>query len=439
MLIGLDFFVFQRLLGPGQSHLLMLAVGVAGVVAFSLVIFANLTALHERISAQNERLTALTDALQRRQEQLQALNSAAMSLSAELATGKVLQRVVELARSVTRARYAALGTFDDDGNIEQFLTAGISEEERRRIGDLPKGRGILGLLQRVPHPLRLRDLTEHPASAGFPPNHPPMRSFLGAPILWRGRSLGNIYLTEKEGAAEFDEADEAALLALAAHAAVAIENARLYEQVGRISVLEERHRIGMDLHDGAIQSLYGIGLLVEDAAERLTQEPAEATRQLRRAVDRLNAAIADLRTYVLGLRQVRAGQSLLSESLPAVAEQVRTSALLDVQVEVAPEADERLDPRHREQIFFIATDALGNIARHARARHATLRLYPADGSLVLEVSDDGVGFDPDQATEGHGLVNMRQRAFALGGRLQVESRFGGGTRIRFKLPDRGGQ
>ena len=153
-----------------------------------------------------------------------------------------------------------------------------------------------------------------------------MHSFLGTPIRWRGTALGNLYLTEKKGGAGFSSDDEQAVATLAAQAAIAIENARLYEQTERVSVLEERHRIGMDLHDGAIQSLYGLGLLLEDAAERIEREPAAAREVILRGVDRLNAAIADLRSYVLGLRPVRGSDRPLTESLSNLAEQARSQA-----------------------------------------------------------------------------------------------------------------
>ncbi|MEK7861663.1 MAG: GAF domain-containing protein, partial [Chloroflexota bacterium] len=174
---------------------------------------------------------------------------------------EVLQRVADQARLVANAKYAALGVFDADGVLEAFTTSGIGAEERARIGALPRGRGLLGHLQRERRPIRLRDLATHPSSVGFPKDHPPMRSFAGTPILLRGEPLGNLYLTEKQGADEFTQDDLEALATLAAQAAIAIENARLYEQVERVSVLEERQRIRMDLHDGVMQSLYGVSLL----------------------------------------------------------------------------------------------------------------------------------------------------------------------------------
>jgi signal transduction histidine kinase len=263
-----------------------------------------------------------------------------------------------------------------------------------------------------------------------------MRSFLGTPIRWRGTALGNLYLTEKQGAREFTSEDEQAVATLAAQAAIAIENARLYEQTERVSVLEERHRIGMDLHDGAIQSLYGLGLTLEDAAARVATEPVAAREAVLRAVDRLNAAIADLRSYVLGLRPIRGSDRPLSESLPTLAEQARSNALLDVQVAVADAAAEAPDRAGREAIFYIAADALGNVARHARAQRASLRLFLRDSLVVLEITDNGVGFDYASATEGHGLRNMRERAFAVGGQLHVDSVPGSGSRLRFEIPVR---
>jgi signal transduction histidine kinase len=263
-----------------------------------------------------------------------------------------------------------------------------------------------------------------------------MHSFLGTPIRWRGIALGNLYLTEKKGGAGFSADDEQAVATLAAQAAIAIENARLYGQTERVSVLEERHRIGMDLHDGAIQSLYGLGLLLEDAAARIEREPAASRAVVLRAVDRLNAAIADLRSYVLGLRPVRGSDRPLTESLRTLAEQARSNALLDVDVAVSAKAAEALDSAAREATFYIAADALGNVARHARAQRASLRLFLRDSHVVLEVTDNGVGFDYANATEGHGLRNMRERAFAVGGQLHVDATPGSGSRLRFEVPIR---
>jgi transcriptional regulator with GAF, ATPase, and Fis domain len=153
------------------------------------------------------------------------------ALVAELDIERLLRRVLEVARELTGARYAALGVLDERRErLERFLTVGIDEHTHRVIGDLPRGHGILGVLISDPRPLRLRDVGEHAQSYGFPIGHPPMHSFLGVPILIRGEAFGNLYLTEKEGG-DFDAADEQALVILADWAAIAIENARLYRDV----------------------------------------------------------------------------------------------------------------------------------------------------------------------------------------------------------------
>ena len=436
LLVAADYFVFEPLLPRGLSHVVLTVVGIAGVLAFSSAIFGRLTELSRRDAEQTERLRALAAALEQRRAQVQALNVAGISLTSELDTATVLQRVVDQARLVAAAKYAALGVFDEDGNVSQFITSGMDPHVRELIGPLPRGRGVLGVLQQDKATLRLRRLQDHPSSVGFPANHPPMHSFLGTPILYRGVSLGNLYLTEKEGDAEFTSDDEEAIRTLAAQAAIAIENARLYEQLERVSALEERHRIGMDLHDGVIQSLYGVSLLLEDVSARTASEPEEARKGLEKAVDRLNAAIADLRNYVLGLRPVRGSDRPLTESLPTLAAQARSNALIDVEVVVSPQAAAALDQPGREAAFYIAADALGNIQRHARAHRAAVRLDQNDSAVVLEIEDDGVGFDYERAVEGHGLRNMRERAFAVGGRLNVRTEPGRGSRIRFELPIR---
>ncbi len=432
-LVLLDSLVLEPVLTRGLSHVVVFALGVGGILAFSLVIFDRLSELQLRERETSERQTELAGALDRRGRQLQALNLAGLALAQELESASVLQKIAELAREVAGARYAALGIFNENGEVVQFLTSGLTQEERERIGALPRGRGVLGLLQDEQRPIRLRSIAEHPASVGFPKGHPPMGSFLGVPILWRGRSLGNLYMTEKVGTDEFSAEDEEAITTLAAQAAVAIENARLYEQVGRISVLEERQRIGMDLHDGAMQSLYGVGLLLEDASERLP-EGVGSRGTIDRAVELLNGTIADMRRYVMGLRPIRGAERPLSESLPTLATQIGDQARLHVTIDVDPEAEHDLDPEQREATFYVAADALTNVARHARASRAEIRFARADGGAVLVVSDDGIGFDPSTRVPGLGLRNMRERAFVAGGRLEVGSEPGRGTTVRLELP-----
>lgn len=190
----------------------------------------------------------------------------------------------------------------------------------------------------------------------------------------------------------------------------------------------------MDLHDGAMQSLYGVGLLLEDAAERLPAPATEARGPIERAVELLNGTIADMRRYVMGLRPIRGAERPLSESLPTLASQIGHQARLDVKVDVDPDAERDLDPEQREAMFYVAADALTNVARHARATRANIRFMRANGTAVLEVQDDGIGFDPAVRAPGLGLRNMRERAFVAGGRFEVGSTPGKGTCVRLELP-----
>jgi signal transduction histidine kinase len=170
------------------------------------------------------------DAVTPSESRLRSLLDAVAAVAGELSLDAVLQRLVEVAVELTGARYGALGVIDRSGSqLERFLTTGIDAETHAAIGDLPRGRGILGVLIRDATPLRLHDLSDDPRSVGFPPNHPPMRSFLGVPVMLRGVAYGNLYLTEKEGGEDFTDEDEELVTLLASQAAVAIENARLYE------------------------------------------------------------------------------------------------------------------------------------------------------------------------------------------------------------------
>ncbi len=196
----------------------------------------------------------------------------------------MLQRIVELAVDLTGARYGALGVLTPDGrSIQDFITVGITPEERAALGDPPSGHGLLGALIREDRPLRIPDIGADPRSVGFPPNHPPMTSLLGVQINGRGTVFGNIYLTDKQGAEMFDEEDERILVVLATQAAIAVENARLYDEterkgreLQRLQVLEERERIGKELHDGVIQSLFAVGMSLQGLASSIGRRRGRA-------------------------------------------------------------------------------------------------------------------------------------------------------------------
>jgi signal transduction histidine kinase len=526
------------------------------------------------------------------QHRLRRLIDVGRGLVAQLDLEVVLREVVEVARELTGARYAALGILDDDRReLERFIFVGIDKETRTRIGDLPRGRGVLGELIRNPAPLRLAEVGEHPNSFGFPPGHPPMHSFLGVPIVVRGQAYGNLYLAEKEGG-EFDEADEEAATILAEWAAVAIFNVGLYGQseeerraleravhaleatteiaravggetdrsrvletianraralvgarlllvllrdrgwlevaaaagewgadpVGRQvtlsstsaqealravaalgvearaallaplefrgrslgtivaldrleggpgfypederllvaasasaatavatieSVTEERLRESLmtaererarwarELHDTVLQGLGSRRVLLATALKRGDGPQLEGA--VREALDDVARDIDELRALITELRPATLDQLGLRAALEDLAERVASGSGIELATDLSVGAGQ-LDPELETVVYRLAQEALTNVAKHAQARTATLRVAASGGRVEVLVSDDGRGFDPDAEHVGFGLVGMRERVALVGGELQIESRPGSGTRMTASIP-----
>ncbi|HSM37762.1 MAG TPA: GAF domain-containing protein, partial [Candidatus Limnocylindrales bacterium] len=238
----------------------------------------------------------------RAREHLAALDAALHGISGALAVDTVLQLIVDRVRNLAGAQYAALGIVGEEGGIQQFHTSGLDPADRERIGDLPRGHGLLGLLIREGRSIRIRDIETDPRRYGFPPHHPEMHSFLGVPVAVRGRSVGNLYLTNKRDDAPFSAADQELVERFALHAGIAIENARLAKQVQQLVLIEERERIGADLHDGVIQRIYGVNLSLDEVPELVATRPDEAAARVEQAIEALNATIAEIREFIYILR-----------------------------------------------------------------------------------------------------------------------------------------
>ena len=527
------------------------------------------------------------------------LLAAGLTLASELSLPIVLQRIVDLAAQVADARYGALGVIGDNGTLVEFVTTGISAKERRAIGALPTGRGVLGLLIHDPKPVRITNIGDHPQSVGFPPSHPPMRSFLGAPVQAMGRVFGNIYLAEKRSASEFSKDDEESLIVLATQAGVAIANASLYEEVRsreqwldalrdittrvldgeqegsllesiaehackvagadaativnvsdtpgelvvaaavgarssemrgqtlpaegsisgavmqsgeslsiddvsadsrafqpivrlgrhgpavfvplrvpggatgtlmvtklkgsarfderrvqlvetladqasvaieygraqtelrRLGLMEERERIAKELHDGIIQSLFAVGMGLQGTA--LMARSPDVTGRIEDAVEELDKVIRDLRNYIFGLRPGILADRQLDQALRILGEEIQSRSRAIVEVDIDASVAASLSGRSAE-IIQLTREALSNVARHAQATRASLRLARRGSKAVLMVEDNGVGFDPSDNSKGFGMGNMRARAAGLGGTLDVKTETGKGTTLRVTFP-----
>ena len=540
------------------------------------------------------------------QGQGRRLYDAISALTSELSLDAVLQNVTDLSRELVGASYSALGVLGESDSLVQFITSGISQRGRERIGRIPEGKGVLGVVIQDGKPLRLADLTQHPEAVGLPQNHPRMKSFLGIPISYKGRMLGNLYLTNKIGAEEFSQSDETLVTLFATQAAVAIENARLFEnesrrsaqldflnragreltrifdldqllhrvaellregvayqnvqvywvdqanntlqlralaglahdrvplgldrpweeglagwaarngqavmcndvsqdpryaklvegletsselavpvivkeevvavinvdgmepyafddsdvktvetladqlanaieniqlyrqqqeQSRRLAVVEERDRIGRDLHDGVIQSMYAVGLTLEDISSRADKVPSEVGPRIDEVVGDLNRAIGDIRSYIMDLRprelQGRNPDEALRSLVQYLEDRTGVSVGLDVGIALAS-----LSEQYMVNIWHIFQEAFSNIEKYAAAKTVSVSLAVADGSLKLDIVDDGQGFDVEKSElgRGYGLPNIKDRAERLGGVLLIESSPGEGTRLKITIP-----
>jgi signal transduction histidine kinase len=368
-----------------------------------------------------------------------ALSDVVLALAAEREVEPVLQRLVHVARDLGGARYAALGVPDGEGGFARFITSGMSDELIASMGPLPRQHGLLGAMLSSPLPYRTGDVTADPRFRGWwPRGHPRMRSFLGVPMLARGEILGALYLTDKEDAIAFSEADERRIVLLAAHAALAIDNARLHERSRELTIAEERNRLARELHDSVVQQLFGVTLAAESAGSLLARDPEAAAAQLARAQALARGAIEELRSVVSALRPASVEAEGLAGALRKHVEVLRrvTGREIALRDAGAAEAVPALDDDAAAQVFRIAQEALQNALRHAGAERIEVRLEPGP-PLVLTVADDGCGFDPDAASvrsQRLGLTSMEERAAAVGARLAISSREGEGTTVRLEAP-----
>ncbi|MFF1697531.1 GAF domain-containing sensor histidine kinase [Streptomyces sp. NPDC058257] len=383
---------------------------------------------------------------------LNAVSSALLAMSRQLEVRDVLKTIVASARELLDAEYAALGVPDDHGGFAQFVVDGVSDEQWRAIGPLPRQHGILAAMLHKAEPERLADVREDPRFEGWPSAHPDMSDFLGLPIRYGDETLGALFLANKlrssggrppdprtpakpEGGCGFTADDEELLSILAQHAAIALTNARLYERSRELTIAEERSRLAHELHDAVSQKLFSLRLTAQAATALVDRDPARAKGELQQVAVLAAEAADELRAAVVELRPAALDEDGLVATLRTHTQVLDRAHSAEVTFE--SHAVRALPAAQEEAMLRVAQEALHNALRHSGAKRVRVTLVRRGAGAVLRVTDDGGGFDPRairRAGRHLGLVSMRDRAGGVGGRLTVESEPGKGTTIDMEVP-----
>ncbi|QEU95286.1 GAF domain-containing sensor histidine kinase [Streptomyces kanamyceticus] len=371
---------------------------------------------------------------------LTAVSAALLAMSRHLEVRDVLKTIVASARELLDAEYAALGVPDDHGGFAQFVVDGVSDEQWKAIGPLPRQHGILAAMLRKAEPERLADVRQDPRFEGWPAAHPDMSDFLGLPIRYGDETLGALFLANKkcakpQGGCGFTEDDEDLLSILAQHAAIALTNARLYERSRELTIAEERSRLAHELHDAVSQKLFSLRLTAQAAAALVDRDPSRAKGELQQVAALAAEAADELRAAVVELRPAALDEDGLVATLRTHTQVLHRAHSARVTFE--SNGVRALPASQEEAMLRVAQEALHNALRHSEAGHVAVVLEKRGAGAVLRVIDDGGGFDPHairRAGRHLGLVSMRDRADGVGGQLTVESAPGKGTTIEMEVP-----
>jgi signal transduction histidine kinase len=372
---------------------------------------------------------------------IEAVSAAVLAMNRRLEVREVLQTIVASARELLGAKYAALGVPDDHGGFAQFVVDGVSDQEWKAIGPLPRQHGILAAMLHEAEPLRLDDVRDFESFAGWPRHHPRMKSFVGMPVLDGDEILGALFLANKdcprdpEYTGGFTQDDEDLLRILADHAAIALTNARLYERNRELTLAGERARIAHELHDAVSQKLFSLRLTAQAAAALVDSAPDRAKQEIKEVAALAAEAAEELRAVVVEMRPAGLDEDGLVAALRSqtgVLDRVHSARVTfhSLQPRALPSAQE-------DALLRVAQEALHNALRHAHAGTVNVTLQGVGRGARLRIRDDGRGFDPSavrRAGRHLGLVSMRDRAAGVGGSLTVESAPGKGTVVEMEVP-----
>ncbi len=362
---------------------------------------------------------------------LKDIATAAMSAAEAGSLEQVLERVAHVSGELVNARYAALGIPDGKGGLRYFKVAGLTPEQIRHIEHLPVGRGLLGAIMEERQAVRLERMQEDSRSSGFCSHHPTMTSLLGVPVQLGDRLFGLLYLCDRLDGQPFSEQDQWLIETMAGYVALAIVGSQLSEQQSRFTLLEERERVGMELHDGIIQSLYAIGMHLE----LISTSPDRPLPDLKPVIHDLNSVIEDIRRYILNLKVSSDQQRTIYQGLRDVLTRLHVPNTLTVEIE-APDLPPPLSPLAFEAVCQMAQEAISNTLRHAHASYVKISSYVDETSFQVLIADNGQGFDLNDTGKraGLGLRNIQQRALLNGGQVHIDSAPGQGTRLTIIIP-----
>ncbi|MFF0626262.1 GAF domain-containing sensor histidine kinase [Streptomyces sp. NPDC004296] len=369
-----------------------------------------------------------------------AVSTAILAMSRHLEVRDVLKTIVASARELLDAEYAALGVPDDHGGFAQFVVDGVSAEQWKAIGPLPRQHGILAAMLHNATPERLADVREDPRFGGWPAAHPDMSDFLGLPVADGDEILGALFLANKRcpkrtGGCGFTEEDERLLGILAQHAAIALTNARLYERSRELTIAGERARLAHELHDAVSQKLFSLRLTAQAATALVDRDPARAKDELHQVAALAAEAADELRAAVVELRPAALDEDGLVATLRSQAQVLDRAH--SARVTFTAQGVRALPSAQEEAMLRVAQEALHNALRHSGAERVEVSLTRSGQGALLRIADDGQGFDTRavrRAGRHLGLVSMRDRAGGVGGKLTVESEPGTGTTVEMEVP-----